>query len=140
METMTRRDVISSAALTAGAVAVGEAPAGEAVQDHKARLVLVAADAGETTRARMERLASDRLPVKQVPASRQELGGAVGFASAAAVAITDLGFAAAVAGKLAAEDSEWQSAADTLSQRQSKALRRKADTAKHGKKSKRRKP
>lgn len=124
----------------AGAVAVGEAPAGEAVQDHKARLVLVAADAGETTRARMERLASDKLPVKQVAASRQELGSAVGFAAAAAVAITDLGFAAAVAGKLAAEDPEWQSAADELSQRQSKALRRKADTAKHGKKSKRRKP
>ena len=124
----------------AGAVAVGEAPAGEAVQDHKARLVLVAADAGETTRERMERLASDKLPVKQVPASRQELGGAVGFASAAAVAITDLGFAAAVAGKLAAEAPDWQSAADALSQRQSKALRRKADTAKHGKKSKRRKP
>lgn len=124
----------------AGAVVIGEEAVNEAALGHKARLVLLAADAGETTAERIKRLESDKLPVVILPESKQDLGGAVGFAAVAAIALTDLGFAAAVTAKLAASDPAYRAVADALNARQSKALRRRADTAKHGKKSKRRKP
>ena len=124
----------------AGSLAVGEEAAAEAAQGHKARLVLLAKDAGDTTAGRVRRLESDKLPVVQLPDTKTELGGAVGFAGVAVVTVTDLGFAAAVAGKLAAADKGFAPVAQALDQRQSKALRRKADVAKNGKKSKRRKP
>ena len=124
----------------AGAVAIGEEAAAEAVQGHKARLILLAADAGDNTANRVRRLEGDKLPVVQLPDGKTELGGAVGFAGVAVVTVTDLGFAAAIIGKLAAVDEGCKAVAEELNARQSKALRRKADTAKNGKKSKRRKP
>ena len=120
----------------------GERPRGEAasqaVLDHKARLILIAADAGETTARRLKRLESDKLPVLTLPEKKSELGAAVGFADVAAAAVCDLGFACAIAQKLAAEDEGCRDAAERLKARQSKAVRRKADTARHGKKSARR--
>lgn len=124
----------------AGAVVIGEEAAGEAVLAHKARLVLLAGDAGETTAGRVARLERGKLPVVTLPEGKAELGGSLGFAAVAVATVTDLGFAAAIAGKLAEQNGAYQAAADALGARQSKALRRRADTAKHGKKSKRRKP
>lgn len=122
----------------AGQVQTGEEAARQAVLDHKARLILVASDAGETTARRIQRLESDKLPVLTLPEGKGELGAAVGFADVAAVAVCELGFASAIAQKLAAQDAAYADAAQALKARQSKALRRKADTAKHGKKSARR--
>lgn len=124
----------------AGAVIIGEEGAAEAVQGHKARLILLAADAGDNTANRVRRLEGDKLPVVQLPDNKAELGGAVGFAGVAVVTVTDLGFAAAITAKLAAVDEGCKAVAEELNARQSKALRRKADTMKNGKKSKRRKP
>ena len=114
----------------AGQVRLGEEAASQAVLDHKARLILVSADAGETT--------ARRLPVLTMPEKKSELGAAVGFVDVAAAAVCDLGFACAIAQKLAAEDENCRDAAERLKARQSKAVRRKADTARHGKKSARR--
>ena len=124
----------------AGAVVIGEESLMEAAGNHKLRLVLLAKDAGEHTQRRMSRLESDKLPVVVLPDDKAELGGAIGFANAAAVGVTDLGFASAVVNKLTAVHGDYAPVAQTLAQRQSKALRRKADTVKNGKKSKRRKP
>ena len=51
----------------AGQVRLGEEAASQAVLDHKARLILIAADAGETTARRLKRLESDKLPVLTLP-------------------------------------------------------------------------
>ena len=122
----------------AGALQLGEEAARQAALDHKARLLILAADAGENTAQRLKRLESDKLPVITLPETKAEMGEAVGFETLAAVAVCDLGFAAALAEKLAQQHPQWASAAQTLNTRQGKALRRKADTARHGKKSARR--
>ena len=123
----------------AGAVVIGEEAAAQAVLDHKARLILVAADAGDTTAQRVMRLESDKTPVLTLPEGKAEVGGIVGFASVAVLTVTDLGFACALAEKLAAGHEGYKAVAEALKQRQDKARRRKADTDKYGKKSKRRK-
>ncbi len=123
----------------AGAVVIGEEAVTEGVLEHKIRLILVASDAGDTTAERISRLESDKLPVIPLNEDKQTLGAAVGFAKVAAVGICDLGFAAAIAAKLGGDNPRAKSVSEGLSQRQNKALRRKADTVKHGKKSKRRK-
>lgn len=122
----------------AGHLALGEEAARQAALDHRARLLLLAADAGENTARQLKRLESDKLPVLTLPESKGELGETVGFETLAAAAVCDLGLAAALAGKLAQADPQWAPAAQALKARQDKALRRKADTARHGKKSARR--
>lgn len=122
-----------------GQLQLGEEAARQAALDHKARLLLLSADAGDNTVQRLKRLESDKLPVITLPESKEELGGALGFGALAAAAVCDLGFAAALAQKLAQQQPQWAPVAQALKARQDKALRRKADTARHGKKSARRK-
>ena len=90
--------------------------------------------------ARMQRLESEKVPVLTVDDTKAELGGALGFAGCAACAVTDLGLASAIVKKLAAEgDTRAAEVSGTLSARSEKAQRRRADTRKLGKKSKRKK-
>ncbi len=123
----------------AGAVQIGEEASTQAVLDHKARLILIAVDAGESGANRMQRLESEKVPVLTVSDTKTELGGALGFANCAACAVTDLGFANAIVKKLAEEDSHAAEISAVLTARSAKAQRRKADTRKLGKKSKRKK-
>ncbi len=123
----------------AGQLQLGEEAARQAALDHKARLLILAADAGDNTAQRLKRLESDKLPVITLPETKAELGEAVGFEALAAAGVCDLGFAAALAEKLAGQHPQWAETAQALKTRQGKALRRKADTARHGKKSARRK-
>lgn len=112
----------------------------EAALGHKARLILLSADAGSSTSERVRRLEGEKLPVVTLAEGKQTLGAAVGCADVAAVAVCDLGFAAAIAAKLAPENPEAEAVSEALAARQSKALRRKAETVRHGKKASRRKP
>lgn len=75
-----------------------------------------------------------------LPEGKAALGAALGLGELAVAAVCDLGFAAAVAEKLAAADPAYGPASQALKARQDKALRRRADTARQGKKSARRKP
>ena len=124
----------------AGQLQLGEEAAGQAAREHRARLILLASDAGETTARRVRALEREKLPVLTLPEGKGELGGAVGLGDLAAAAVCDLGFAAAIAGRLAQADGAYAPAAQVLSARQDKARRRKADTARQGKKSRRRRP
>lgn len=124
----------------AGALRIGEEGVREAAGEHRARLILIAADAGDSTARRVRLLEGEKLPVVTLAEDKRVLGAAVGYASAAAVAVCDLGFAAAVAARLAPENPEAERAGAVLAPRQAKALRRKAETARHGKKSAGRKP
>ena len=89
----------------AGRLEVGEEPVGGAARAREARLILVAQDAADNTIRRVRHFADagQCLWVK-VPATKDELGRAVGRTSCAMVAVTDIGFAEAAAKKLAAVD------------------------------------
>lgn len=94
-------------ALRGGRLAVGDEPTALAAEGGKARLILLAADAGEKTSRRGAHLAEEgHCLLLILPCSKAELGGALGRGSAAIIALTDLGLAAAVVKKLAALDPE----------------------------------
>ncbi|WP_300818947.1 50S ribosomal protein L7 [uncultured Oscillibacter sp.] len=94
-------------ALRGGRLAVGEEPAALAAKAGQARLLLTASDAAGNTLRRAEHLAEEGHCLWLVlPFTKAELGGALGRASAAIAALTDLGLAAAVAERLARLDPE----------------------------------
>lgn len=79
-------------ALRAGKLAVGEEPVREALQEGKARIVLLARDASDRTRRKVEpKLGS--VPLTVLEADKETLGLGLGRASCALCAVTDKGFA-----------------------------------------------
>ena len=94
-------------ALRGGRLAVGEEPVALAARAGQTRLLLLAADAAGNTLRRAEHLAQEGHCLSLVtPFSKAELGGALGRGSAAIVALTDTGLAAAVTERLALQDPE----------------------------------
>lgn len=94
-------------ALRGGRLAVGDEPAALAAEAGKARLILLACDAGERTLRRGPHLAEAGHCLHIIlPFSKTELGGALGRGGAAIMALTDLGLAAALVRKLAVLDPE----------------------------------
>lgn len=66
----------------------------------QARLILVASDAADNSARRAAHFARrDKAPWFRVPYTKGELGGTVGRASCAMLALTDVGLAAAMAGQ-----------------------------------------
>lgn len=114
-------------ALRAGRVTAGEDLCREAVTAHKARLLLLASDAGENTRRRFGRLATEKLPLISLEQDKSALGAALGRDTCAVCAVTDLGFASRIAALLAEADPELAPCAEALERRQAKALRRKKE-------------
>lgn len=91
----------------AGRLEAGEDAVGTAAERRQARLILLAADAAENTARRARSFADlGECLLAVVPATKRELGGAVGRAESAMVALTDVGFASAVTKKLAEADAE----------------------------------
>ena len=94
-------------ALRAGRLEVGDEAAGDACRYKRCRLLLVAADAGEGAQRRAMHFAEEgQCLLAEIPCSREELGAALGRKSCAMAALTDLGLARAVAGRLAQGDPE----------------------------------
>ena len=115
-------------ALRAGRLAVGEEPVGAASRSHKAYLLLLASDAADNTirRANHFTQAGTNTICLTIPMTKEELGGALGRASCAMLAVTDVGFAAALAERLAAIDEEtFGPARDTLKPKAAKANKRR---------------
>ena len=107
----------------AGRVEVGEEPVGASARARQARLILVASDA------------ADKAPWFRVPYTKGELGGTVGRASCAMLALTDVGLAAALLARLAAGAPETYGAASVeLSEKADKALQRQKEQRRHEKK------
>ncbi len=115
-------------ALRAGRLAVGEEPVGSASRSHKAYLLLLASDAADNTIRRAHHFAQSGTNTicLTVPMTKEALGGALGRASCAMLAVTDVGFAAALADKLASVDEEaFGPARDALSSKAERANRRR---------------
>ena len=90
-------------ALRAGRLEVGDEAAGDACRYKRCRLLLVAADAGEGAQRRAMHFAEEgQCLLAEIPCSKEELGRK----SCAMAALTDLGLARAVAGRLAQGDPE----------------------------------
>ena len=119
----------------AGKLEVGEEPTGAAARAHAARLIITASDAAENTQRRARHFAeAGNTTVLPIPFTKEELGGLVGRSSCAMFAITDIGFAAGLAGKLAEVDLEnYASAAQTLALASQKAEQRKKEARLHEK-------
>ena len=115
-------------ALRAGRLAAGEEPVGAACRGHKAYLLLLASDAADNTIRRAHHFAQTGTNTicLTIPMTKEELGGALGRASCAMLAVTDVGLAAALADKLASVDGEtFGPARDALSFKARRASRRK---------------
>ncbi|MBQ1242457.1 MAG: ribosomal L7Ae/L30e/S12e/Gadd45 family protein [Oscillospiraceae bacterium] len=116
----------------AGRLEVGEEPVGGAARAREARLILVAQDAADNTIRRVRHFADagQCLWVK-VPATKDELGRAVGRTSCAMVAVTDIGFAEAAAKKLAAVDEAFAETAERLAVKAQRAAERRKEAEAH---------
>ncbi len=115
----------------AGAIEIGETNTGAACKDGKARLLILACDASDNACRRAEQFVNGRrtLLVK-VPFSKEEISDKTGKPGCSMAAITDLGFANAFVKDLSeTEPGLYAEAAESLSARYSKALRRKKSTA-----------
>ena len=119
----------------AGRLEAGEEPVGAACRARQARLVLLASDAAPNTARRAAHFGqAGEVPWLSLPLTKVELGGQLGRSSCAMLALTDAGFAAAVAGKLAARDPErYGPAATLLREKADKVLQRQREQRQHEK-------
>lgn len=120
-------------ALRGNNLAVGEEPVEAASRARDARLLLLASDAAENTRRRVERFAgTGQCLWLRLPFTKAELGRAVGRTAVAVAALTDIGLAGALAGKLAALDPEqYGAAAERLELKARRAARRREEQRLH---------
>ena len=119
----------------AGRLEAGEEPVGAACRARQARLVLLASDAAPNTARRAAHFGqAGDVPWLSLPLTKAELGGLLGRGSCALLALTDAGFAAAVAEKLAARDPErYGPAAQQLREKADKVLQRQREQRRHEK-------
>ena len=119
----------------AGRLEVGEEPVGAAARARKARLILLASDAADNSARRAQHFAdAGACILLRLPATKDELGSAVGRSSVAMTALTDVGFAEAVAKKLAAIDPvQYGEAAERLSVKARRAQERRNEQERHEK-------
>ena len=100
---MDRLNILSllGLSLRGGRLAVGEEPVEAVARARDARVLLLASDAADGTRRRCEHFAAhgDCMWL-QIPFTKAELGEQLGRSSCAMLAVTDFGFAAALAEKL----------------------------------------
>ena len=119
----------------AGRVEIGEEPVGSAARAKKARIILVAGDAAASSvRRAMSFANTGSCLCLVIPATKEQLGRALGRTSCAMAAVTDIGFAEAIVKKLAALDPErYAPAAERLEIKARRAAQRRAEQAQHEK-------
>ena len=113
----------------ARAVEPGTDGACDAVKDGKAKLLILSADLNDNARRKAENASNGRrVLVQSVHYTRAELASAFGLADCSMAAVTDIGFANALAKLLAANDPErYGELAAELEKRNDKAVRRKKE-------------
>ena len=118
----------------AGRLAVGEEPTGAAARARDARLILVAADAAENSVRRVRHFAdAGQCLWCRIGADKDALGRAVGRSSCAMLAVMDVGFAEAIAKKLAEGDERYAVTAEKLSVKAQRAAERRREAEAHEK-------
>ena len=122
-------------ALRGGRLVMGEEPVEGVARARDARVLLLASDAADNTRRRIEHFADEgQCMWLRVPFTKEELGRALGRTSVAVAAITDIGLAAAVARRLAELDPAWyEESAARLDVKAQRAAERRAEQLAHEK-------
>ena len=121
--------------LRGGNLAVGEEPVEAVARARDARVLLLASDAADNTRRRVEHFAdAGQCLWLCVPFTKAELGKAVGRNATAIVAVTDIGLANAVVHRLAQLDPvHYDEAASKLELKAQRAAERRAEQLAHEK-------
>ena len=116
-------------------IVIGEEPVGAACRSSHARLLILAQDAADNTFRRVRHFAdAGQCLWISVPFTKEELGFAVGRTSCAMLGVTDIGFAEAIAKKLAALDSEkFTQTAEQLAVKAQRAAQRRKEQQSHEK-------
>lgn len=110
----------------AGYLSAGDEAVRAAITAGKVRLVLCASDASDRTRETFSFIAeSSGVAFISVPETKEEIGNALGRRPAATVAVCDIGFAAALAKKLAEKLPNAKEFAGGLSERAQRTAKRK---------------
>lgn len=119
----------------AGRLEIGEEPVGAVCRARQAKLILVAGDAAANTFRRAAHFGeAGNVLWLSLPQSKEELGFTLGRSSVAMLALTDIGFAAALVKKLSAADPEkYSAAAAALDTKATKALQRQKEQRQHEK-------
>ena len=113
-------------------IELGEEPVAALAGQGKARLVLLASDAGDAIRRKAERLtAGTKQPLLDVPYDKRTLGGAMGWGDCAIAAFSDLGLAAAFVRALEPPEP-YAALLAALSEKQAR-FQKRAGTKKHKK-------
>lgn len=119
----------------AGKLEVGEEPVGAACRAKKASLVLVASDAAPNSVRRATHFAdASQILILPVPFDKVQMGLAIGRPPCAMLAVTDIGFASAMAKKLYALNPELDPALlERLDLKSQKAMQRRKEKRAHEK-------
>ena len=119
----------------AGMLEVGEEPAEAAARAKDARVLLLAEDAADNTARRVRHFAEmGNCLWLRVPFTKEEMGRSLGRTSCAIVAVTDIGFACNIVGRLAQEDPvRYDEAHAILQVKAKRAAERKAEMLAHKK-------
>ena len=119
----------------ANALQVGETNAGAAVRGGKAKLLLLASDASDNARSRAQGFLYGRNTIGlTLPFTKAEISAHVGVSGCSMAAVTDIGFADAVAKKLAAlEPEKFTGAAERMAIKAQRARERKLEQLAHEK-------
>ena len=119
----------------AGKIEVGEEPTGAAARAKDARLLLIASDAADNSYRRLRHFAdAGACLYAKLPCTKDELGSALGRTSCAMAAVTDIGFAEAIAKKLAEDDAEQYGVlAEKLGVKAQRAAERRKELEQHEK-------
>lgn len=122
-------------ALRGGNLTVGEEPVEAVCRGRDARVLLVATDASDNTLRRVRHFAeTGQCLWLKAPFTKAELGSAVGRASVAIVAVTDIGLANTVVHRLAESDPQrYSAAAERLEIKAQRAAERRAEQLAHEK-------
>ena len=122
-------------ALRGGRLVMGEEPVEGVARARDAPVLLLASDAADNTRRRIEHFADEgQCMWLRVPFTKEELGRALGRTSVAVAAITDIGLAAAVARRLAELDpTRYGESVARLDVKAQRAAERRAEQLAHEK-------
>ena len=122
-----------SLARKARRIEAGEEPVGAICRAHKARLVLVASDAGEhTVRRAASFVAGTEQPLLRLTCDRDTLGAAIGLTTCAIAAISDIRLALAFVQALDPEERP-EELVTVLTQRAARAEQRQKEARAHEK-------
>lgn len=119
-------------AMKAGRVELGEEYIAMAARAGKAKLILTASDAGHNALVRAANAGeTGHCPVAAIPATKAQLGAALGRADVSAAAVTDISFASAFIQKLSAETGGFEAISAELEEKEKRARDRQREARAH---------